>query len=407
MANNPLVVDTGATVSGPGQGLSAVADQAGLSNISGHSQGDSGRAQRELEDRRAQVNAEQGVDPRITALLNNPYNANATSAQLIDRYGAVNQAGTSDAANFTRQIYGDTDKLGQSAYDEMAQQLGRAPTADEWNQLYQAWQGPNGTVNGRAAVSQYAQQIKNDPNNPNSSLNPNNAGYGARVAPQNQAVTQQFQSILGRAPTADELQHFSGILASGQTDAYGLQSFLKTQPEYMNAQDTQFRSGVNDQLQSYDTAEFNKEKTGVMADYASRGFGTGNSPSLDYALTDLMGKLASNRSAYLAQLSSQQYGGNKDVATQGYQTSLNQMYDQSQQNTQRQNSLTDYYTQRGNQGADYMTQMNDFLNYQNANKGKSINPLYGAAGTLAGTPFGATGQAAGNAAGTAYGYLNR
>jgi hypothetical protein len=415
VANNPLVETGAVTVANPGAGVGHGAAKAVHHLTGGSSQGDSGRNQRELEDRRRQVTAEQGVDPRILALLNSPYNPNASTDQLLDRYGAVNEAGTTDAGNFVRQIYGDSDRLQQSAYDEMKSKLGRAPTSSEYSQLLQAFQGPNGLVNGRAAVSQYFDQIQKDPTNPNSPLNPQNPGYQKTLQPHYQAVTDQFKSIMGRDATQDELTHFGGLLASGQTDAYGLQNFLKQQPEYTNAQDQQFRSGLNDELSGYDTKEFGREKGDIMADYARRGFGTGTSPSLDYALTDLMGKLAENRSAYLSTLSAQQYGNNKSVATGNYQNSLNQMYDQNQQNRQRQNSLTDYYTQRGNEGADYMTQMNDYLKYQNQNKGSSYNPLYGAAGGVLGAGIGAAypalgpqaGFAAGGAAGNAFGYLNR
>lgn len=357
-----------------------------------------------------------GYSDDLKAVLNGQLmnvNNQLSAADQLRLYRAIAGA-PRDVGNHIRSQYLAHDAVQQSAYDEMVSALGREPTTDEYSQLVQAFQGPNWAVNGRAAVSQYAQQIKSDPNNPNSPANPHNAGYQDYLAPYTGSVSEQYQSILGRAPTSDELQHFSSILASGQSDAYGLQNYLKQLPEYTNAQDAQFRTGLNDELAGYDQKAFGREKNDIMADYARRGFGVGNSPSLDYALTDLMGKIAENRGGFLANLSAQQYGGNKQLAVGNYQNSLNQMYDQNQANRQRQNQLTDSYMNRGYEGADYLTQKNDYMNYLNSQK-KRGNPwgqlIGGAIGAGAGAYFGGpqgaqAGYGVGSGLGGSYDYLN-
>lgn len=267
--------------------------------------------------------------------------------QLLKRYANATPAdiGTSNG------IYGTQDYNNYQAYSGFKSLFGRAPTQSEFSQVIPAFQGPNGHINGQAFLANLQQQYQSNPH-----MDPSKAVKPADVQG---SVGQQFKSILGRDATPDELAHFTDAIQSGQTDAYGLGSFLKQMPEYTNAQDKTFRSGLNTELQNYDTQEFGREKGNVMADYQKRGLGT--SPSLDYALTDLMGKIASNRSAYLSTLSASQYGGNKDLATGNYQNSLNQMYNQNQQKTANQSNYGNALMDRGFQGMDYQTQMNDYM----------------------------------------------
>lgn len=285
--------------------------------------------------------------------------SNLTPDQLIQRY----TANLGNGAYQTQQ-----DQAGYQAYQSFNSLFGRAPTSSEFSQILPAFLGPNGNINGNAALSNLQQQYKQNPN-----LNPTSPANNQKPADIQGQVTQQFQSILGRAPTADELAHFTNAIQSNQTDAYGLGNFLKQMPEYTNAQDTQFRNSLNDTLQNYDTTEFNREKGSVMADYAARGFAPGASPSLDYALTDLMGKIANNRSAYLANLSASQYGGNKDLAVGNYQNSLNQMYSQNQNNLQNNYAYGQQLMNQGFQGGNYNYQMNQLMNYMN-NQPKPNSP---------------------------------
>ena len=287
--------------------------------------------------------------------------------QLINRYKDSTQAdygvqggimGTQDANNF-------------QAYQSFKSVMGRDPTASEFSQVIPSFQGPNGHINGNAYIASLQQQYKSNP-----TLDPTAAQNNQKPADIQSNVTQQFQSLLGRAPTADELSHFTNAIQTNQTDSYGLSSFLKQQPEYTNAQDTTFRSGLNTELSNYDTTEFNREKGDVMSAYANQGMTPGNSPSLDYALTDLMGKIASNRSNYLAGISASQYQGNKDLAIGGYQNSLDQMYNTNQQNVSNQRSYGSQLMNQGYAGADYNTQMNQYQNMLNqSNQGR--NTMHG------------------------------
>lgn len=229
-------------------------------------------------------------------------------------------------------------------------------------------QGAAGKQNGQGYLANLAQQYKQNP-----SLDPTSAQNNRKPEDYSKSVTDTFQSTLGRAPTAEELQHFSQQIQSGATDAYGLSGFLKQQPEYTNPQDQKFRSGLNTELQNYDTQEFNREKGDVISAYGKNGMAPGTSPSLDYALTDLMGKIASNRSAYLANLSSSQYGGNKDLAVGNYKNTLDQMYSQNQQNRAVTMGQNQQFFDQGIQGANYGRQMGDYMNYMDSQQNRPLN----------------------------------
>lgn len=122
-----------------------------------------------------------------------------------------------------------------------------------------------------------------------------------------------------------------------------------------------------------------------------------------------MGNIASNRSAYLSQLSAGQYGGNKDLAIGNYQNSLNQLYGQSQGQRQNQNAYTQQLLNQGFQGADYSSQMKDYMNFMgNQPQSKGMNPLAGAMqGAAAGSAAGPWGALIGAGAGVGAAYLNR
>lgn len=323
---------------------------------------------------------------------------NFTPDQLIKRY----QSGK------TNQFQTPMDQAGYQAYSTAKSILGREISGSELSQILPAFQGPNGLINGRAAIANLKQQYQlnpsSDPSNPSSPFNPDNSKK--TPADYSGDVQSQFKSILGRDATPDELSHFSQAIQSNQTDAYGLGTFLKQMPEYTNAQDATFRGGLNSELQNYDVNEFNREKSGITADYASRGIAPGTSPSLDYALTDLMGKIAQNRNAFLTQLSASQYGGNKSLAQGNYQGTLDQMYNQNQQQRQSNMAYGQQLTNQGFQGADYQTQMNDYLRFLSANRGRGgSNPLYGLAGGVAGAGLGAVlAGPGGGAAGATAGY---
>lgn len=256
---------------------------------------------------------------------------------------------------------------GQQAQDYYAGQeflklFGRNPTQSELAMFSGAYAGDPNIANlqqGNQAVAQYFQSQANTP----ASIYSNQQKQWQQQAPQHyDSVGQLIQQTLGRKATQDELSHYGTLIASGQADPYQIQQFIQSTPEYQNAQDTQFRQGVDTQLQKSDTDFFNTQKGNIAQQYALMGRAT--SPALDVALTQLASQLNSQRTSYLAQLSSQQYAGNKQNAVAGYNQTQNQVQNQINQNTagiyggqqnlnNRLNNITDYRTQSD----DYNRQM--------------------------------------------------
>lgn len=286
----------------------------------------------------------------------------------------------------------DTNRTYQLAYNSFRSLFGRNPTQGEFNQIMGAFQGPNSAITGRAYLSQLQQQYQANP-----FLDPSNPRYSGNQNPNeiSNNVAQQFKTILGRDATKEELEHFTEAIRSNQTDAYGLSSFLKMQPEYTNAQDKQFRGGLNAELEGYDQQAFGRMKNDVYADYNARGLG--QSSALDYAMTDLMGKIAENRGKFLSQLSANQYGGNKELATNNYRGVLD---DFATQNAERRRASMGYGNEllnRGFEGADYGIQMRDYNNMMNSREKRNR--------TLHGEDWLNFGLSAANAGMNAFGYL--
>jgi hypothetical protein len=92
----------------------------------------------------------------------------------------------------------------------------------------------------------------------------------------------------------------------------------------------------------------------VISRFASAG--RLGSSALDFALTDLMGKVAEKRQGFLANLSANQYQGNKESARADYGNVLNGMQD----TTSYERDLNNTYRTRGWNVQDYNTQKQDW-----------------------------------------------
>lgn len=322
---------------------------------------------------------------------------NLTPDQLIKRYGQ-GKAGQFATAQ---------DQLQKQAYDSAKSILGRDISANEFAQIMPQFMGPNGLATGRAYLAAMAQQEANTPQ----ALSKNAPKYYDQV-------NQLFQKQLGRAATQDELSHYGGMLASNQTDAYGLGQYLQGSPEYQQQQDTKFQQSIIPQTQQYVTDTFNRVKPDLVSQFANNGIQ--NSSALDFALTNMLGQLSSQESNYVTGLKASQYGNNQNLALQQGQGALDQYlnnyYGQKQNNQNMMNSLV----QRGWNAQDYQTQMNDYMNYMNSQKQNQPSGWGAMAGGLLGAGLGAAfsppgagpmgagaGYNIGSGLGSSFDYLNR
>lgn len=297
--------------------------------------------------------------------------------------------------------------------------VGRDPTNQEYDRFYRDIVAPQGSFPGGSfpGIPQLMDLTRNFVLN----------SYGGLASKEKQAkiatdaqgkagdINGVYQQLLGHGASQSELDHFGKMLASGELDPYELNQFVQQLPEYQQKQDAQFRSGLNDELGKYDQSVFDREKENVISRFSQAG--RLNSPSLDYALTDLMGKISENRSNYLAQLSAQQYGGNKDSARADYQTTLSKMLEGQNYNRARTDQLSDFYRGRSNDIADYQTQRSAYMDYLKAMpQQQSGSGIGGAIGSVIGTGIGAytggpagaqAGAKAGQSLGGIYDYYNQ
>lgn len=312
-----------------------------------------------------------------------------TPEMLLRRYKAINNQGHLGTA---------VDRMQAQAYREAVSALGRDITPAEFSQILPYFMTSNGVSQGRAFLAQMVEQEKMNPNSPLSPYNPQNPRN--TLAQRNPEVQAVFQDLLKRGATQDELNHFSQMLATGQADAFTLRNFVSQLPEYRTAQDAEFRGNVAKELEGYDTSAFNKQKQDILSYYANQGMPAGTSPSLDYALTDLMGKIADKRQSFLTGLSADQYNKNTGAARDDYNTYLSRAFESEDWGRNRGAEASDYLRGRLGERQDYDQQRNDYMNFLNSQRGRRSSPWGQLAGGLIGAGIGGyTGGPTGASAG--------
>jgi hypothetical protein len=312
------------------------------------------------------------------------------------------------------QIATELSNYSKIFQEQFNAKVGRDPTGDEYNRFYREIVAPQGSFPGGKdpGMGQLTDLTRNLVNDAYGDLAKKEADKRAQdqVPLQTPKINDIYQQLLGHGASQDELDHFGKLLASGEVDPYELQEFVKSGTEYQTNADKTFRSGLNDELGAYDDKVFGREKENVISRYAQAG--RLNSPSLDYALTDLMGKISEQRSNYLAQVSAQQYGGNKAAARSDYETTLNGVLNNNAADKARQQQLDDYYRMRADNVSDYNTQASSYYDALRANRVKSANPAGNAfAGAASGAALGGAvggpwGAGIGAVGGAAFGYFN-
>lgn len=364
MANK---LQEGAAITNP---TMAVANPAVLSALGGFGGGGGHRTQMQYGADPSTINeinlGQQGYTPAYDSNQQGSFESNYntilnqfTPDQLLKRYQNVK----------ADQLNTNLDKTNAQAYNSFKSIIGRDPTAAELSQVIPAFQ--SGPQNGNAWLANFAEVEKQKP-----------ANLQKRSGEYKDQVNQVFQSQLGRDATSDEISHFGSLFASGNLDAYQMQDFLKGTTEYQNSQDKQFRTDLSGELEKSDQNFFDRAKQSVMAQFMQNG--TGNSTALDSALVDLMGQIQSKRSDYLASLSAQQYGSNKNLALSNYGNTMDQYLQDKNYNRGLSQNTMDQYMNRSNELVDYSRQMQDYMNYANSYNPRN-NGLTGmASGALSG-----------------------
>lgn len=304
--------------------------------------------------------SQNGRDNEVRAYIDR-YISNLDPNQLLARYSGINQGGGIE--NYYQQNYKVgapreiRDAGNYQAYKSFESIMGRAPTSEEFAQIVPIFQQADGQKYGNAWLSQYKQQYDADPRN--------RIGDAGKYTGE---LNQQFKSMLGRDATQEEINHFGSLMATGNVNAYQLQDFLRGTPEYQQAQDKQFRSGVSQELEQSDARYFDRAKQGLLSHFMQQG--TGGSSALDSALADMMGQIAEKRQGFLTNLSAQQYGQNKDLALGNYQNAREDYFGEQAYRRGQAQKQQDYYQGRSDNLTDYNRQRQDYMDFYNQNKPK-------------------------------------
>lgn len=252
---------------------------------------------------------------------------------------------------------------------------GRDPSQEELAQVLPSYVGSDKNITDISGGDAYVAQLHQaSENTPAKVYERQQAEWKGKASQFYDTVNQMVQGTFGRPATQDELDHYGTALASGQVDAYTVQGFLKAQPEYQNAQDETFRKGVDTQLQDSDQKFFGRAKEDIISRYAQMGRST--SPALDAALTELSSQLNERRGTYMAQLSAQQYGGNKAAAMGGYESDRQDWNERNNSNINTQLAYYQDFLKRGREIQDYNREQTDFGNSMDRyGPGRGAGPL--------------------------------
>lgn len=208
------------------------------------------------------------------------------------------------------------------------------------------------------------------------------------------AIAQQFQQILGRAPTQDELDYFGKFITSGELQAAEIGQILQSTPEYQRAQLGKDVSTFGDTLRATDeqTLQRGAELAGAQAQSRFAGLGRPNSSAMAAQVFGQTGQLANSLAQSRQSALAQFYG-------QGLQANAAMGARQGMGATQRGYNERDTMRQRSWDIEDYYRQKNDAADYERAHSGwNAITPEF-AIGTLAGIGGKIAGGWAGGRAG--------
>ena len=124
----------------------------------------------------------------------------ATLDELRQYYGQSEGDNLEASVGREGHLGGHQGRMDQFTYNTFQEVMGRAPTQDEFSQFSAMMPGANWESevrNLRGILSTYKKQYAESPE-----------GRGERAGEYSGDVTNQFQTLFGRAPTEEELQHF-------------------------------------------------------------------------------------------------------------------------------------------------------------------------------------------------------
>lgn len=298
---------------------------------------------------------------------------------------------------------------------DFAAQFGRNPTQSELSMLAPSYLSgdPNiaNTSSGKGAVAAYFNSMANTPTN----IQAQQTATGLKAYQTGQAgfdatTTAAFQQATGRAPTADELSHFGGLLASGAIDSYGLSQLIGQTAEAQNKQTADYQNTLSQNLQSTQGDYF---KNYINPSILSQTTAAGRDPNSsgvqqaevqagkqqNYDLQNYLanfgatqyGQSAQNQQGVYNQYLQQQYGlQNAGVSQQLGEQSYLQNQNTNLQNYQLQQNAYNQYLSRYGKGSGIVGDIGTGLNFAN-----SFANLFKSGGGGNVSPYGSGGGSGG------------
>lgn len=312
---------------------------------------------------------------------------------------------------FNLTTYGDQLSNGLDTFKTIFKNTsGRDPTAEETNgylkqSLYGAWNTP-----GELQYTDFTNLANNYISN-NFDIDQIRRDKGKEDAAKHYgSVDQQIQSLLGRAATDQEKEHFGTLIANGSLDSYQFGQFLEQQPEFTEKKDAAFRTGLSGQLAESDKKQFETNiLPGIQSLYAQQGRSF-DSSGFKNSATQSAQQQNQQRDQFIASLSASQYGGRQNQAYQDYANAVANQNNLANYQTTMQDQRLAAGTQRIYEQQDYNTQRDAYNQYL-AKYGKRD---MGAQGAIGGAAAGASigtgimpgyGTAVGAVAGGLAGYF--
>lgn len=199
-----------------------------------------------------------------------------------------------------------------------------------------------------------------------------------------QDISGQFQQILGRQPSPDELAYFNKFMKAGHIQPHEIGQVLQSTPEFQRAQLGRDTQAYDERLRAGDeqTLQRGAERAGAEATSRFAALGRPNSSALAASVFGQTGNLAAGlaerRQSALASFYGQGLQTNAALGTQGGQGAISRGYGLRDEQRQRDWDIEDYYRQQN----DYNTYLNS------ANRNRRDSAFRQLAGGVAGGLFG-------------------
>lgn len=288
---------------------------------------------------------------------------------------------------------GSSNAQNNWAFQDFVKQFGRNPTNSELAMLSPNYaSGDPNLINfgaGKGAIASYYNSLANTPTN--IQANQNAQGQKAYQAGQSgfdATTTAAFQQATGRAPTADELSHFGGLLATGAIDSYGMSQLIGQTAEAQNKQTADYQDTLSKNLQSTQGDYFkNYINPSILSQTAAAGRDP-NSSGVQQAEVQAGKQQNYDLQNYLANFGATQYGQSAQNQQNVYGQYLNQQYGLQNAGISQQLGEQDYLRNQNTNMQNYGLQQQAYNTYL-SKYGKTNNGVGGLVGGALGAGVGA------------------